>query len=68
MPNNYWTTVKNIPNSGQTLQLVMLDTVILDQGYARAMLQEKIADGFVGAEALYEFDARRIGWQLVRHT
>jgi len=58
MPNYYYTTTREIPVTGQTLQLVAIDTVILDEAYARSMLLEKIDGGVLGAQVLAEFDAR----------
>jgi len=58
MPNYYYTTTREIPVTGQTLQLVAIDTVILDEAYARNMLLEKIEGGVLGSQVLAEFDAR----------
>ena len=57
LPSYYYTTVREIPGTSRTLQLVVLDTVILDEGYAREMLVEKVAGGVVSAQVLTEFDA-----------
>jgi tartrate-resistant acid phosphatase type 5 len=58
LPNYYYTTTREIPVTGQTLQLVAIDTVILDEAYARNMLLEKIEGGVLGSTVLAEFDAR----------
>ena len=58
MPNYFYTTTREIPVTGQELQLVFIDTVILDEGYARSMLLEKIEGGVLPGQVLAEFDAR----------
>lgn len=60
LPNYYWSQVKTFgpPGSEVRLQLVMIDTVILDEAYTRSTLVEKIRKGLLPAHYLEMFDAR----------
>ena len=58
LPNYFFTTTREIPVTGQTLQLVFIDTVIIDEAYARQMLVEKIEGGVVPGQVLAAFDAK----------
>jgi hypothetical protein len=50
MPSYFYTTEREIPGTGKRVQLVMIDTVVLDEAYARDMLLEKIQGGVVPGE------------------
>ncbi|EKX51282.1 hypothetical protein GUITHDRAFT_103199 [Guillardia theta CCMP2712] len=58
LPNYYYTTVRDVGSNGKQLQLVFVDTVILDEGYGRTLLLEKIREGIVQPEALARYDSR----------
>jgi len=58
LPSYYWSTEKAVGSSGRVVQWIMIDTVLLDEAYARSMLLEKIKSEVVGSEQLAWFDGR----------
>lgn len=61
LPNNYYSVVKKFGSPGQegTLQLVVIDTVILDEDHTRNILVDKIRTGHLPTAALSRFDDTR---------
>jgi len=57
LPNYFWSTEQHV-EGGRVLQLVMIDTVLLDEEISRAGLLEKIESGHVPQESLAMWDAR----------
>ena len=56
LPNYFWTTEQHI--GARKLQLVMIDTVLLDEEISRAALLDKIDAGLVHPSTLREWDGR----------
>lgn len=57
LPNYFWTTEQAV--GVRKLQLVFIDTVLMDEGITRAALLDKIREGVVEGEALAEWEAGR---------
>jgi tartrate-resistant acid phosphatase type 5 len=57
LPHYFWTTEKVVGTA--KLQLVFIDTVLLDMDITRKTLEDKIGHGVVNESALADFDTNR---------